>query len=259
MSTTFANVTSKIVISKQDSYVGSFKWSQPDLVYFEREDHNEKGYSETDTNPNHWGFFWVKNLPENLVAVKTSNGVIPILGTMALWLPPFSLIEWRISPGTFRWQGYLSSQTVPPNCPKEAVGYVVTEQDLPQTTAEVFSFLLRTKPLVVLERNNQAPLICRKLKESIQLRFKDNLFIGDVASEQGVSHEYLVRAFRKAYGLTPVYLRSRLRVFSAIIPLLQGAEVSTVAFDSGFSDLGRFTKQFTKFMKVSPVQFQMSR
>ena len=259
MARTLTSFPSKVVVSKQDTYVGAFRWIQSDLVYFEREDHNLTCYSEIDTNPNHWGFFWVKDLPENLVSVKTNAGDIAISGTKALWLPPFSLIEWKISPGQFHWHGYLSNQPVSTLGPNEAVCYDLTGVRVPETTSEIFTFLQQKQPMFSLERNSNPPSICKNLKLAIQNGYKDDLFIGDVALELGVTHEYLVRAFRKAFGLTPVYLRSRLRVFSAILPLLRGEDVAKVAFDSGFSDLGRFTKQFTKFMKVPPVQFQLSR
>jgi AraC-like DNA-binding protein len=259
MKTVNTRLPRRQVVAKKKSYVGEFQWLTEDLIHFERIDDNQWPYAEVDTNPDHWVFFVAYDLKPGLVGVQTSSGYLELKGNLAIWFPPYSIVEWNISPGQFQWYGFISAATPPFHLPSKAIVFDYTGKDLPKTKDEVFSRIAEAQTPVVIERESKLTKLAAQLKASIQDRFREDLPIAQLAQEFGVSHEYLVRIFKKTYGITPVYLRSRLRVFSTLLPLLSGREVTDVANSSGFSDLGRFTKQFSKMMKAPPLHFQRTR
>lgn len=252
-----ANIVSKKkkVIAKDRTYEGEFNWLTRDIVQFYRHDNNRKKYIEIDANPDHWAFFVAFNLKPGQIGIRTSAGVRSFSGNVAIWFPMFSIIEWSISPGEVDWVGYLSTAKPPEGMPKKATLFNYTSLGLPNTKEEIFNFVNKSEKVALIEREIASTVLSEKIKKNIQLRFKENIFISDLAKEFGVSHEYISKSFKKCYGISPVYLRTRLRIFSAIMSLLRGDDVTKVAMSCGFNDVSRFTKQFTKMMKVPPVAY----
>lgn len=253
------NVTMrKKVISKEQTYQGEFHWITQDLIKFFRQDSNKKSYSEIDANPDHWAFFLARDLKPGQIQVKTSEGIKTFSGNVAVWFPKFSIIEWNISPGDVNWVGYLSRSQPPEYLPKKAVVFPFYESQQPKTKEEIFLAVKNGSQKVTIEREVGVTVLSEKVKNYIQEHFKEDILISDLAERFSVSHEYISKTLKKCYGLSPVYLRSRLRVFSALVSLLEGIEVTKVATDCGFNDVNRFTKQFTKMMKTPPVNFLKS-
>lgn len=261
MATANTSKIQRVVRSKQDSYKGEFTWIDGDLVQFQREDQNRSCYSEVDTNPDHWSFFLCEDLPLGQVQVMTKEGPLALGGNVAIWFPAFSIIEWHIKPGAFRWQGFMSLSKQPPDLPTQAIQFSWTGSTLPQSKREIYELIRSATDQRTIEREGVASplsqkILSQKVKKAIQSRFREEFLISDLAEELGVSHEYVVRVFKKHYGTTPVYLRSRLRVFASLFSLLQGQDITDVAINSGFGDVCRFSKQFTKMMKAPPLYYQ---
>lgn len=248
-------IENKKVISKEQTYQGEFHWITQDLIKFYRHDSNQKSYSEIDTNPDHWAYFQAFDLKPGQVQVLTSKGIESLSGDVAVWFPKFSIIEWRLSPGDINWTGFLSRRQPPAGLPTKAIAFELKTRNVPGSKEDIFSFVMNAAETKLIEREQSPTVFSEKIKNYLQAHFKEDVFIGDLAKEFSVSHEYITKTMRKCYGITPVYLRSRLRVFSALISLLEGEEVTKVATDCGFNDVNRFTKQFTKMMKTPPVTY----
>lgn len=245
----------KKVISKEQTYQGEFHWIAHDLIKFFRQDTNKKTYTEIDTNPEHWAFFIAHDLQPGQIQVNTSEGYKTFSGSVAVWFPKFSIIEWKISPGQVDWIGYLSRSEVPDFLPKKAMVFSFQDNLSPATKEEIFSIVQKASQAMIIEREVSVTVLSEKVKNYLQSHFKEDILISDLAKEFSVSHEYISKILKKCYGLSPVYLRSRLRVFSALFSLLEGGEVTKIATDCGFNDVNRFTKQFTKMMKTPPITF----
>lgn len=245
----------KKIISKEQTYQGEFHWITQDLIKFFRQDSNKKSYTEMDANPDHWAFFLAQDLKPGQIQVNTAEGIKTFSGNVAVWFPKFSIIEWQISPGDINWVGYLSRSKVPESLPKKATAFSFQEASLPKTKEEIFLMVETAAQKTTIEREIEITVLSEKVKNYLQAHFKEDILISDLAKKFSVSHEYISKTLKKCYGLSPVYLRSRLRVFSALVSLLEGIEVTKVATDCGFNDVNRFTKQFTKMMKTPPVTF----
>ncbi|MCB0384723.1 MAG: helix-turn-helix transcriptional regulator, partial [Bdellovibrionales bacterium] len=91
----------------------------------------------------------------------------------------------------------------------------------------------------------------------IDQTFSDSeMSVAEVAKKLNVSHSFMTRAFKKAYGLTPVTYRTKLRIFeSTKLLLLGGFDVTSAGHQVGFTDTARFNKQFRHLMNTVPSKY----
>ena len=97
----------------------------------------------------------------------------------------------------------------------------------------------------------------RRVHDHIDLHFADPLTLGGLAQLVGMSKFHLVRAFRTAYGETPMRYLSRRRIERAQ-DLLRTANltVTEICMLVGYSSLGSFSTRFTELVGESPVAYR---
>ncbi len=77
-----------------------------------------------------------------------------------------------------------------------------------------------------------------------------------ICDASGLSASYLIRAFRKRYGMTPhAYLLNR-RVERARGLLKDGGAIAEVALETGFADQAHFQRTFKQFIAATPGQYR---
>ena len=94
-----------------------------------------------------------------------------------------------------------------------------------------------------------APRQVRRAEEYMEANWNQPVSIEELAAEAGCSVRSLFRTFRQSRGYTPLEFARRLRLRHArrMLETPDGAiTVTSVAFACGFSDLGRFSKDFTQ-------------
>jgi AraC-like DNA-binding protein len=93
--------------------------------------------------------------------------------------------------------------------------------------------------------------------DHIDLHFAEPISLADLARLSGMSKFYLVRAFRSAYGETPIRYLTRRRIERAQ-DLLRSANltVTEVCMLVGFASLGSFSSRFTAMVGESPVAYR---
>jgi len=96
-----------------------------------------------------------------------------------------------------------------------------------------------------------------RVSELLHDRFTENLSLGEVAAEAGVSADHLARSFRKCHACSVGEFVRRLRVefvcqrlAETDLPLVQ------VAREAGFTDQSHLTKTFKRHMGVTPAAFR---
>jgi AraC family transcriptional regulator len=101
------------------------------------------------------------------------------------------------------------------------------------------------------------PRWLNRVDELLRDRFAENLSLGEVAAEVGISADHLARSFRRCHGCTVGEYVRRLRVEFACrrlaaseLPLVE------IALDAGFTDQSHFTKTFKRLMGVTPAAFR---
>jgi len=97
----------------------------------------------------------------------------------------------------------------------------------------------------------------RRVRDHIDRNSAAPLTLSGLATLGGMSRFHLVRAFRAAYGETPMRYVSRRRIAQAQ-DLLRYANltVTEVCMAVGFSSLGSFSSRFTELVGESPTAYQ---
>ena len=97
----------------------------------------------------------------------------------------------------------------------------------------------------------------RRVRDHIDRHFASPLTLSDLAALSGMSRFHLVRAFRAAYGETPIRYLSRRRIERAQ-DLLRYANltVTEVCMAVGFTSLGSFSSRFSELVGESPLAYQ---
>ena len=123
---------------------------------------------------------------------------------------------------------------------------------------EVISALLRRHAdLKPLERaaKDGATLI-RRLRDYLDAHVTQDVSLADLARIGERSRHTVLRAFRKATGMTPhAYLLNR-RVERARRSLASGARLAETAIDCGFFDQSHFTRVFKRHTGLTPGQYR---
>ncbi|MGE0548868.1 MAG: helix-turn-helix transcriptional regulator [Kofleriaceae bacterium] len=80
--------------------------------------------------------------------------------------------------------------------------------------------------------------------------------VAELAARIGMSASRLIRIFSALFGTTPHQLRTQVRLDRARARLAQGAEVTTVCMEVGFSSLGSFSALFTRWTGMPPSHYR---
>ena len=97
----------------------------------------------------------------------------------------------------------------------------------------------------------------RRARDLMDLGYAEPLDLERLASEAGYSKYHFVRAFRSAYGETPVAYLTRRRVERAK-SLLRNANLSVteICFLVGFQSLGSFSALFKRLVGQTPSAYR---
>jgi AraC-like DNA-binding protein len=97
----------------------------------------------------------------------------------------------------------------------------------------------------------------RRVHDHIDRHFAEPIRLADLSALSGMSKFHLVRAFRTAYGETPIRYLTRRRIERAK-DLLRSANltVTEVCMVVGFASLGSFSSRFTELVGESPVAYR---
>ncbi len=90
------------------------------------------------------------------------------------------------------------------------------------------------------------------VRASIQRTYAKPQSIEGMSRLAGLSPFYLIRAFRRAYGLPPYMYVEHLRVQRARQLIEQGESIVNAALESGFSDQSHLTRRFKRTFGITP-------
>ena len=83
-----------------------------------------------------------------------------------------------------------------------------------------------------------------------------DLTVREIASQVGVSGDYLSRQFRQSLGIAAQEYLKRYRFARAMALLQSGLSVGQVAGEVGFRSLCHFSREFRKELGVTPSQYR---
>jgi AraC-like DNA-binding protein len=109
-------------------------------------------------------------------------------------------------------------------------------------------------PAAIVEREANRKL--QRAAEFISDNCTGALKLEDICAAADLSPSYLIRAFKKRYGMTPhAYLLNR-RIQLARGLLKGGGGIADVALEVGFSDQAHFQRTFKQFLAATPGQYR---
>lgn len=100
--------------------------------------------------------------------------------------------------------------------------------------------------------NGYSSAVVEQARNYIDARFAENFGLGDLSRLTNVSPFHLVRVFKKAVGVSPLFYRNQRRLVTARRLLAEGHPTIQVALDLGYSDQSHFTRHFQRIVGVSP-------
>lgn len=96
----------------------------------------------------------------------------------------------------------------------------------------------------------------RQVREYLQKHFLDRVTLAALEAVSGLSKYYIVKLFKKEYGVPPHVYQTMLRVNFAEKELRRQRDLAAVAQDAGFYDQSHFTKTFRSHVGVTPEVYQ---
>lgn len=137
---------------------------------------------------------------------------------------------------------------------------VLVDGDLPAPTKQeaataFFSRLLRTLEAVP-PLHSEAHDKLQRAAAFIQTHCAQALKIEDICAAAELSPSYLIRAFKKLYGMTPHAFLLNQRVQLARQLLKRGEPLAEVALAAGFADQAHFQRAFKQLLAATPGQYR---
>lgn len=94
-----------------------------------------------------------------------------------------------------------------------------------------------------------------RVGDYIRSHYDENISLDDLGALVGYSRSYLVRAFKKTFGMTPYAWLINCRIQRARHALRRGERIVDVALETGFADQAHFQRMFKRLMATTPRQY----
>ena len=199
--------------------------------------------------------FWTFPIVEAEISFRSRGRSVVIQSGDAIYLPPFSLVEWHKGPGQMMIEGFGRSELC--GVTEEAVLFPFVGGALPTTVHEVEQILEHAPTLHVIDRTETNSAIARRLRSRINETFNQEVSIADLVRELKCSHAVATRQFCRCHGLPPVQYRNRLRIADGLQKIVFcDQSVAKVAMESGFTDTKKFRNAFKQIHQIVPGSYR---
>jgi AraC-like DNA-binding protein len=227
-------------------------------LYIERLQTFEKSGTIFDTFPNIWGLYLIGEIPPNLLSLRTQGKLVEIQGPAAVFVRPFSLVEWVIhKPFQVPWQAICYRTPPPESAPQEATLFQLNPSDQPYSLGQISDMFRQKKVGISVEKIEEYNILAVRLKKHLEQNLTSEKAIPEYACELGINSSTLTRYFKKCFGLAPLQYRNQMRLFSSLISLiLDSKDVIEVSNEAGFLNLRNFNKQFLNYTQLQPSKMK---
>lgn len=242
------------------NYTSNYHHISEHITIFQRTHLWPQNSREIDVFGRYWSLAWL-HFPDDQVALHRLGEKNYLNGPLALFIPPFSVIDTEIKGGEIYWQAMISDLPLDDSFPSQATIYErAAHQPIPQSLEEIKKFFLDHQRSAgrsyVVEKVEIVSGVAENVRQFINKNFEEEFSISKISEILGYNHAVIDRAFKKAYGLSPINYRNKMRVLDSIHKLVLGKlNISDIGYDVGFSTPGNFAKQFKKIMKLPPSEF----
>ena len=238
-----------------NSYTVKYQLQNDRTLLMDRTVHQPAAAVQIDVFGLCWAFS-TATIPPGMVWFERHGNLIPVVGNIAVFVPPFSVMKWHLSPGPFRYESIFFAVEPPPFLPKEPVIFAVEDTRCPTTLAQVLAMIGRAEHLIPIGKEEVPCSIARKTRTMIEQTYAEDVSFAEIAQRLNLSHAVMTRNFRRCYGLPPVVFRNKIRVMDAQrLMLVNQLPVAMAAEAVGFADLRQFNRAFKKESNTTPSHF----
>jgi AraC-like DNA-binding protein len=108
-------------------------------------------------------------------------------------------------------------------------------------------------------RTGREPAGVGRVFEHLRAHVEASVSLDELASVARLSKFYLLRAFRRAHGVTPHEYQMQLRLAHAWRSVVDGSPLSRATYDAGFADQSHLTRRFAAAFGVTPARYARQR
>jgi AraC-like DNA-binding protein len=94
-----------------------------------------------------------------------------------------------------------------------------------------------------------------RVGDYLRAHVAENVSLDELAGVAGLSKFYLLRAFRRAHGVTPHAYQMQLRLAHAWRFIAEGRPLSRATYDAGFADQSHLTRRFAAVFGITPARY----
>lgn len=187
--------------------------------------------------------------------ISDGREVIPSVNRVFVFLPPFSWAMEHCGKGTeLGVKGLISKSKLRAQAFMGPILFT-SDEALPETIDGVEKLLNRVASFENIGVSTNPSSLSLRAKRILDGEYESKIEIQEIAARLKTSSAVLARTFKSDFGQTPAFYRKGLRVTVGMYELMMGVPPIRAAGLAGFSDLGRFYKQFKAYLKQTPSEY----
>jgi AraC-like DNA-binding protein len=227
--------------------------------------HRGHEYLEAKDEIDIHGAYWsigIFDLKADRIFLKQGHEYKVLSGVKILFLPPFSLLHWRIAPGHLQWDYLIVNECIDHSLLKTPLLFDQRDlnielSDLEETPAPLFLEKIAELCFLGMPMNLSVQPCSELCKNKIDECFRESLSLKDLFLGINYSFSYLSRQFKKDFGISLVRYRNNLRMIQASVDLqFKKQSVEVIQHDLGIEDSHYFYQSFLRHLKARPSEFR---
>lgn len=115
--------------------------------------------------------------------------------------------------------------------------------------------LLASSSSRLARRNAYDDKRVERVRDHLRAHCTESVSLDELSGIACLSKFYMLRAFRRAYGVTPHVYQMQLRLARAARLIAEEVSLSAAAYDAGFADQSHLTRRFKAAFGLAPGQF----
>lgn len=207
-----------------------------------------------DVFTNHW-MLWIGNPPQKSVYLKNRGQWIELTGPCAIFIPPFSLLQWKVNAGEYEWVGF-SWEVDTKELPENAFAFSWDFKNRISSLYELKKIISSADVKIEVYHEDFSSAVSTKIKKYMDKNYKSSIKLEDISKQVKIPHSTLTHYFQKSFGLSPVEYRKRLRTAESLRLMIGNKQNTHQAFrNTGFEDYSRFYRNIKSTYGTSPNKF----
>lgn len=215
----------------------------------------EKQQRNFDVFPDSW-FLFYSEMPVGQVVVESKNEIINLKPHTAIFLPPLSIIKWKLNPGLIKWSAVRGEVKTPASFGEIPFSLPWYYQEKIESEDKIIEYIEENKKdwRQIPFANNDSK-IARAIKASIDGSYTSELNLSEYAENFFLKISNISHAFKTCYGVSCLDYLMRLRINEALKKIsYENKSLTDACYEAGFSDYSSFYRQFKNWLTVGPSE-----